>query len=87
MSDDRVLGCARVDTAGAVASGSVKRVCQDCGAAVWVAPSGVALIAREGVVPTCMRCVAERVRKDPEPKFVGPNAQQLAEILAYQRRN
>jgi hypothetical protein len=73
------LGCVRVDPPGPVVSGSVQRDCVDCGTKVWVAPSGVKLIAT-GIRPVCLSCLKGRVERDPDPHFMAPSAEQLREL-------
>lgn len=83
MSD--FLACVRVDPPGSVAVGSVRRVCVDCAAAVWVAPSGLAILAR-GAVAVCLPCARVRIERDPDLQLMAPSAEQLGEVGEWLRR-
>lgn len=92
MTDDRpVLGCVRVDEAGVVASGSVKRGCEACGAQVWVARSGLDFIEEKNARPTCIPCVREALADSKEkPNYGGllpGQADEIVREMLHRRRN
>lgn len=91
MSDEAVIGCVRVDGNPLVALGSVKRSCADCGAAVWVAPTGVEIIKSKGAVPVCVPCIRRRIEADGKPELQPISRAQVAEAIAalthHRRRN
>jgi hypothetical protein len=88
--DEVILGCVRVADAGVVALDSVQRDCGDCGAALWVAPSGVEILEQPGAIPVCGECMSRRMHAKPEP-FEPISARQVAEVAAtmahLRRRN
>jgi hypothetical protein len=90
MSDEVILVCVPVtDYDALVALGSVKRTCASCGTAVWVAPSGVDLIAEKGAVVSCLSCVEKSL--EPEDELAPLSQRQIAEAIAtihgHRRRN
>lgn len=84
-----ILVCVRVADAGMVTLDSVERDCHRCGEAVWVAPSGLRLIAHENALVRCMPCMAELTDGDDE--FMPITDEQIAEAiitrLHHGRRN
>lgn len=86
-----VIACVRVDSNGVVTLGSVQRSCTDCGAAIWVAPTGLEIIKDKGAVPVCLACLGKRVEADGSPEAMPISPAQLAEALAtlshHRRRN
>lgn len=87
--EETVLVCVRVADGGMVALDSVQRACHRCGEAVWVAPSGVRMIARMDALVRCMACTVEM--DDGEDVVMPITDEQIAEaILArlhHGRRN
>jgi hypothetical protein len=61
--------------------GSMLYECGTCKRPVWVAPSGQRIIREEKGVPTCIFCVEEEMKKNPEDAhFGGLREDQLEEI-------
>jgi hypothetical protein len=90
--DEQVwLGCVSMEGRGLVAIGSVEASCAECGTAVWVAPSGLALMEEKGAQPTCLRCVANKVAADDDVEVEPMSEKQIAEMVAtlllHARRN
>jgi hypothetical protein len=84
---DRYLVCVRRDAPGKVDLWAVQRLCSRCGVMVWVAPSGIALIAKHGLAIICTVCAdaiepgVARLPITPEDVSDG-----MATILHYRRR-
>lgn len=85
MSDD-LLVCVRVNAGPSQVPGSVQMLCSDCGADVWVAPSGRHALATLGLRLVCTSCVdvAALIERGQLP-FV--TRQQIDEMRAWRRRN
>lgn len=80
------LACSRVAD-GPGAFGSRRSRCSACGSYVWVAPSSRRLIAERGLTIVCIQCAAERAQTNPPEEIKPPTAEQIAELIAWQRRN
>lgn len=48
-------------------TGSRRYHCHDCLRDVWLAPSGQAVVAREGAVPCCIECVPDDASTEAAP--------------------
>lgn len=85
------IACVPVDAPGIVAVGSTRARCSDCGAGVWIAPSGVRMVAEKGLVIVCIPCVHKRMAADPNPKIQSITPEQAVEAMRtmglWQRRN
>jgi len=69
-----------------IVPGSVVAKCADCGAAVYVAPSGQKLRGATDVIAVCMKCGLARLEMEKEPKFKLVPGQEW-EIEAWRRRH
>lgn len=67
--------------------GSKDYACDDCGRIVAVAPSGQKIIREQDATVVCPPCMKKRIENDPDPEFMPPTPDQLAEIAAHMRRN
>lgn len=63
--------------------GSVKLRCADCDAAIAVAPTGQARLAKGDIEAVCIPCGQVRIVNDPEPKVAPIAPEQLAEIRRH----
>jgi hypothetical protein len=61
-------------------AGGTRGRCAECGAAVWVSPSGRQIIAEQRAQILCIDCVAKR--EPAADELMPPNARQLAEVEA-----
>ena len=83
--EERVLVCKRVDSEGPVYPGSRVYECDNCGAEVWIAPSGQASIV-DFTATICIPCACTRFeKKAPDAVEILPAAAQ--EIRNWQGRN
>ena len=87
MEDEvTILMCLPVGDPGRfVVPGSAQHQCNDCGAEVWVAPSGQELIKERPTIVVCMDCAQVRVNKEPGPLVI--TRKQVDEIKAWKKRN
>ncbi len=83
MTDPVVLICMPCVEGVYVYPGSIQDTCADCGAKVWVAPSG-----REwqDKVVLCTDCGLARIEKE-KPAEVGLLPKAAEEVKAFKRRN
>lgn len=68
-----------------IVPGSVQYQCNDCGAKVWVAPSGQQLIKERAATVVCMKCAQGRVNKKPGDLEI--TEKQVEEIKTWKKRN
>jgi hypothetical protein len=59
--------------------GAETRECSECADDVWLAPSGQAIVDREKAAIVCIVCAATA---KGEHSVIGPNPEQVREILA-----
>lgn len=67
-----------------IVPGSIEENCNDCGARVYVAPSGQQIL--EGKLVLCLPCGVQRIKADPEPIFRIPGGAK-EEFAEWKRRN
>ena len=60
--------------------GSALRECKDCRRPIWLAPTGQKMERERGAKLTCMYCIAEKMKEDPETKIEMPTPEQLEEV-------
>lgn len=91
MADEleEILICAPI-TAFHVIRGSRTTTCTSCQGAVWVAPSGQAMLRdRPATRPMCVKCAVPLVEaadsEDSRVMALPLTAEQLAEVQAYDR--
>ena len=76
---------------GRPVAGSTRATCTQCGHAVWLAPSGRALLQEHPTIPVlCIKDGRERMRADPQTTVLPPTPAQWREIVddqLRQRRN
>lgn len=68
-----------------IVPGSMQDQCADCGALIWVAPSGQKLLKEARAITVCPKCGLTRVREHPGDLEMAPG--QIDEIKEWRRRN
>lgn len=63
--------------------GSIQSQCEDCGAKVWVAPSGQDIISSTNATVVCTRCGLTRVKE--EPGSLETSEKQIEEIKTWEK--
>ena len=72
---------------GRPVAGSTRTTCAQCGRAVWLAPSGRALLQEHPTLPVlCLADGRERMRIDPQATLLPPTPAQWREIVDNQLR-
>lgn len=82
--DTSYLICATLGGDSEIIHGSVLGSCADCGVAVWLAPTGQAMLAEEGAVSVCMPCGLALIARDEAPQIDPPTPAQLDELARHQ---
>lgn len=68
-----------------IVPGSIQRQCQDCGAPVWVAPSGQQLLIESSAIVVCMNCGRARAKEQLGDLEI--TSKQIDEIKEWRKRN
>lgn len=66
--------------------GGVQRPCTKCGTPAWISPAGQRFLMMTPIPVVCIRCGAQAVQSDDDPK-VEPCPGSLEELRNYFRRN
>lgn len=69
--DDTVLICAATEWGArpSLVPGAVHGVCADCGQPIWVAPSGLELIAQHNAITLCGPCGMQSMANNPDTEI------------------
>lgn len=79
--------CIPVKEAREIVPGSVKTICRRCGEPVWIAPSGIAIMAkRPNCLIVCHDCGIIMMAEEPG-ELLPPTEAQLKELEAWRRGN
>ena len=86
-SEIAVLMCLPVegDPNRYIVPGSVQHQCRDCGALVWVAPSGQQLLIESSAIVVCRKCGLARAKEHPGDLEI--TSKQIDEIRQRRKRN
>jgi len=68
-----------------IVPGSIQQQCQDCGALVWVAPSGQQVLIERSAIVVCMDCGRARAKEQPGDLEI--TSEQMEEIKEWRKRN
>jgi len=88
VKDRIAIICAPVEGSSDQIEGSVQLNCEECGQAVWCAPTGRKAINKMGplALVLCMGCGMERIVRDPDPEILPPTEEQVVEIERHWER-
>jgi hypothetical protein len=88
VADTTVVLCVPVALKGAVTvAGAVQQPCDRCAAAIWVAPSTLAMSVKGPTIMVCPDCLTDAEREQMIMHVPQITPEQGAEIREYLRRH